>query len=218
MATSAFPAARCQCAWRSRTGISWNIREFPSQSVPAFLPTPLAHIDASGGLCYLARGSVVLDRYAPAGALALCLDEAEKVLERMVSSSQGRQTDVEDEFLAYWGGGRRTGLALIGNIDPSGTIAECSAVDLPKDRLEGARVLVISTNPAEVESLAKSVSGTVSRSRFCPVWIFRSKLRPVAPESRLPTTVTEVFKYLRYWDPTVYGGLQKNAREKTTST
>lgn len=190
----------------------WDFLSYPRISIrnpPAFLPSPMGHIDAIGGLCYLTEGSVVLDRYAPAGALAFCLEKAEQLLERLVTSPGGVGNDIRDEFLAYWGGGAKGLLALIGHIGAKATVAQCSIVELPPERLGGVRLTVISSGQAEVENLARSVSGNVSRRQYCPCWIFRSDVPPVEPEGRLPTTISEAFKYLKRWDTNLSKAIQR---------
>ncbi len=190
----------------------WDFLSYPRIAIreyPEFLPSPMPHLDATGGLCYLARGSVVLDRFEPAGAVALCLNEAEKLLETIITSPSRRSSDVRDEFLTYWAGGANRTWAFIGNIDSKASTAQFSIVDLPQQRLDGARLTVISSRQTEVENLARSVGGRISVNQFSPCWIFESAMQPVAPEGHLPTTVSEVFKYLRRWDESLYRAVQR---------
>ncbi len=185
----------------------WDFLDYPRIEIrdpPTFLPAPIPHIDTSGGLCYLARDSVVLDRFAPAGAIALCLDQAQKVLESLITNANRRKQDIRDELLAYWSGGVARAAALIGNIDSKATRADCSIIELPPERLDGARVLMISSNEEEVTNLACSVGGKILHKQLGPCWIFSSALAPVAPESRLPTTISEALKYLKFWDDSLY--------------
>jgi hypothetical protein len=192
--------------------VDWDFLSYPRiaiQEYPKFLPSPMPHLDATGGLCYLAHGSVVLDRFETASAIALCLGEAEKLLEKIITSPSRRSTDVQDEFLAYWAGGANRTWALIGKIDSKAATAQCSIVDLPQERLDGARLIIISSTQAEVENLARSIGGKISVHQFSPCWVFDSVIRPVAPERLLPTTVIEVFKYLRRWDESLYRSVQR---------
>lgn len=53
--------------------------EFPSirlLEIPAGLPPAVPHLGADGELCYLAKGSVVLDIYDPVGQSLACLERA----------------------------------------------------------------------------------------------------------------------------------------------
>ena len=57
-------------------------------------------LGASRAVCYYASGSVVLDRYDPAGTVLQCLAQAEKVV---VDALKGKlDADLEHEFGAYW--------------------------------------------------------------------------------------------------------------------
>lgn len=190
----------------------WDFVAYPSIHFlehPSFLPTPMPHIDAAGGLCYLAPGSVVLDRFEPASSLALCLRQAENVLDEVIRSPARRKSDLRDELLAYWAGGdgpRRW--ALMGEIDTSTPTARYSVIELPKDRLQGSPLIVISSSRAEVEHLARAVDGKIVIHEGAHCWILSSNVYPVAPEGRLPTTVKDLFSYLRLWDDEVYRKVQ----------
>lgn len=190
----------------------WDFLDYPRLEIinpPPFLPSPIPHIDSSGGLCYFAPDSVVLDRFAPASAVALCLEQAQRVLESLLTNKRQNELDVQNELLAYWAGGANRATALIGDIDSKATVANCSIVEFPKERLEGASIPVISTSSEEVELLARSVDGKVLHNRMAPCWIFSTRVPPVAPGSRLPKTVLEAFSYLRQWDESLYKALQR---------
>ena len=190
----------------------WDFVSYPHIEIleyPAFLPRSMPHIDSSGGLCYLARGSIVLDRFAPASAIALCLEEAEKVLESVVSNRASNQRDMRDEFLAYWGGGANRTWALVGHIERNASTAQFSIVELPKDRLGGARLIVISTSQAEVENLARCMSGNIAANQFSSCWILETDVPPIAPNGNLPVTVSDVFTYLRAWDDSLHKEVQR---------
>lgn len=190
----------------------WDFVAYPSIHLlehPSFLPAPMPHIDAAGGLCYLAPGSVVLDRFQPASSLALCLSQAEKVLDDLISNPTQRRNDVRDEFLAYWaGGGGPRRWALMGELDASTPTARYWVIQLPNDRLQGSPLIVLSSSQAEVEHLARAVDGRIVVYAGVLCWILSSNIYPVAPEGRLPSTIKEVFSYLRLWDNDVYRKVQ----------
>jgi hypothetical protein len=176
---------------------------------PSFLPSPMPHIDSSGGLCYFAPGSVVLDRFEPASSIALCLREAEKLLDSVIGNHKRGKDDLRDEFIAYWAGGDGPRQwALLGGIPASASIAHYSLIELPKDRLRGGALIVISCSSGEVERLARAVDGKLAVLEGGHCWILSSAKPPVAPEGRLPSTVKELFAYLRLWDREVYGEIQ----------
>jgi hypothetical protein len=91
----------------------WEFVAYPRLTMltrPAFLPRRMSNIDSTGGLCYLASGSVVLDRFDPAGSIALCLQAAEELLNSFTEDPARKKRAVQDEFLAYWSGWRETSL------------------------------------------------------------------------------------------------------------
>ena len=70
--------------------------------IPPELPKAVPHLGADGGLCYLAKGSVVLDIYDPVGQYLACLQRAALVFGQI---SKGEMIeDLAEEFFAYWNG------------------------------------------------------------------------------------------------------------------
>ncbi len=79
--------------------------EFPSirlLEIPAGLPSAVPHLGADGELCYLAKGSVVLDIYDPVGQSLACLERATVVFGRVMRGEMIE--DLTEEFFAYWHG------------------------------------------------------------------------------------------------------------------
>lgn len=70
--------------------------------IPPGLPAAVPHLGAGGGLCYIAKGSVVLDIYDPVGQSLACLQRAAVVLGQIVKGEMIE--DLAEEFFAYWGG------------------------------------------------------------------------------------------------------------------
>lgn len=70
--------------------------------IPAELPKAVPHLGAEGDLCYLAKGTVVLDIYDPVGQSLACLQRAATVLGQILSGSMIE--DLAEEFFAYWNG------------------------------------------------------------------------------------------------------------------
>ena len=84
----------------------WDFVEPPLMRLDPSYPVTdrkLPHfLGADRQLCYVARGSIVLDRYDPAGTVLLCLEKAEKLVR---DALRGRlDDDFADEFSAYWRG------------------------------------------------------------------------------------------------------------------
>jgi len=68
---------------------------------PANLPRVVPHLACGIHLCYIARGTVVLDIFDPVGQTLACLERAAQVLDQVL---QGKMLDdLEEEFYAYWG-------------------------------------------------------------------------------------------------------------------
>ncbi|CAN0184000.1 unnamed protein product [Ectocarpus sp. 12 AP-2014] len=70
--------------------------------VPPELPATVPHLGAGGELCYLDKGTVILDIYDPVGQSLACLQRASVVFGKI---SKGEMIeDLTEEFFAYWGG------------------------------------------------------------------------------------------------------------------
>jgi molybdopterin/thiamine biosynthesis adenylyltransferase len=68
---------------------------------PANLPRVVPHLAGGVHLCYIARGSVVLDIFDPVGQTLACLERATEVLDQVL---QGKMLeDLEEEFHMQWG-------------------------------------------------------------------------------------------------------------------
>ena len=70
--------------------------------IPPELPNAVPHLGADGGLCYLAKGTVVLDIYDPVGQSLACLQRAAAVLGQILKGEMVE--DLAEEFFAYWNG------------------------------------------------------------------------------------------------------------------
>ena len=70
--------------------------------IPPELPATVPHLGAGGELCYLAKGSIVLDIYDPVGQSLACLQQAADVLGQIIKGEMIE--DLAEEFFAYWDG------------------------------------------------------------------------------------------------------------------
>lgn len=70
--------------------------------LPVGLSRVTPHLGAAGHLCYIAKGTVVLDIFDPVGQTLACIQRAEAVLETVLKGEMVQ--DLEEEFYAYWGG------------------------------------------------------------------------------------------------------------------
>jgi len=189
----------------------WEFVTYPKLTLlsrPAFFPSRLSHIDAVGGLCYLTPGSVVLDRYDPAGSIALCLQSAESVLNDIIADPQRNERAVEDEFLAYWGGGSKHGLALIGEVPSASKIADVYVIDTDEQRAK-ISFPIICAEVKEATQIARALGGTVRLGSAARCWLASTDRYPVAPPNGLPTSVRSLFEYLKHWDPRLSQQVQR---------
>jgi len=70
--------------------------------LPANLPHVIPHMGSGGHLCYIAKGTVVLDIFDPVGQALACLQRAEEVFTKILQGDFVE--DLEEEFYAYWNG------------------------------------------------------------------------------------------------------------------
>ena len=70
--------------------------------IPSDLPATVPHLGADGGLCYLAKGTVILDIYDPVGQSLACLQRAAVVFGQILKGEMVK--DLAEEFFAYWHG------------------------------------------------------------------------------------------------------------------
>jgi molybdopterin/thiamine biosynthesis adenylyltransferase len=186
----------------------WDFLEYPQIALvdpPAFLPPLLPHVDIHGDLCYFAKGSVTLDQYDPVISLAQCLDQATGVLSKIATDPEYRNTDIQDEFPAHWERGQEELPWLVYLGDLEGDAKHAHYFQFRDKAASRARDLVCS-DPAEAHRLAQAWGWEVlPLNRKC--WLLKTALPPSIPE-RLPTTVKELFLWLRQWDPQLSQALQ----------
>ncbi|MFT7292891.1 MAG: molybdopterin/thiamine biosynthesis adenylyltransferase [Pseudohongiellaceae bacterium] len=70
--------------------------------IPLGLPSAVPHLGADGRLCYLAKDTVVLDIYDPAGQSLACLQRAAFVLGQIMKGEMIE--NLAEEFFTYWDG------------------------------------------------------------------------------------------------------------------
>jgi molybdopterin/thiamine biosynthesis adenylyltransferase len=82
-----------------------NFSEYPRVRLlerPPGLPLVVPHLGVDCDICYIARGTVVLDIFDPVGQTLACLDRATEVFQDILAGKL--HNDLEDEFYAYWAG------------------------------------------------------------------------------------------------------------------
>ncbi|WP_237750969.1 ThiF family adenylyltransferase [Gallaecimonas xiamenensis] len=70
--------------------------------IPPKLPAAVPHLGPHGSLCYLAKGTVVIDIYDPVGQSLACLERATTVLGKILRGELVE--NLAEEFFAYWQG------------------------------------------------------------------------------------------------------------------
>ncbi len=185
----------------------WNFLEYPTihlEERASFLPTLMPHVDVLGNLCYFAHGSITLDRYDPATAIAQCLNQATALLDRISMDPGYRDTDIQNEFLAHWEYGQTTlpWEVLLGDIAPGEKSTNFFII-----KLDSKEHALIATDAYEADRLAKTLGAKeIVRGNRC--WLLHSKVLPAVPE-KMPKTVKELFIWLAQWDKDLASGLQQ---------
>lgn len=193
----------------------WDFVQYPTIVVverPAFVPIISPHLFGTNGLCYFTPGSVILDRYRPHFALAQCLAQAQVVLDKLVSDEDYRQQEFQREFQATWSLGQEPApLSLlagkIGDADLSASLYF----------LDGHTRGLVTCEHTEAESLCR-VKGWPRPIALTQCWILRTtKLPPLLSEG-LPSNISDIFAWLRSWDPEMYRHMQFILAGKTYLT
>ena len=193
----------------------WEFLAYPAIKLlerPSFLSAVMPHVSVAGELCYFGPGTVVLDRYDPALAIAQCLQQAEAVLDRIADDPDYRTGDIQDEFLAHWEFDHVTlpWPVLKGSITPNAVSAYYSIL-----KTESGRRVIISSDIAEVTAFAKSFGSQAPSKTNCKCWLFKTESRPAVPEV-MPRTIKELFAWLQQWDRKIYNGLQRVLERETS--
>ncbi len=177
----------------------WDFTRYPVieiLEVPEGAPRLIPHISASGWFCYLADGSVVLDRFAPEGAVAQCLQIATDELNRLLEDPRYREGELQTEFGASWSIGQQPEPvpATLGTIGPSSVVADAYFMGDPDKEW-----LLISCDVEEPERLARVMNLPPPRGvQKC--WVLRSDQLPSVGHSGVPTTIGQLFSWLKSWD------------------
>lgn len=158
-------------------------------------------------VCYYAKGTVILDRYDPAGTVLQCLDKCESVIRNAITGKL--DDDLADEFGAYWS-------------------SVNSLVDVPINSTGNARVKYIRFDPTRkaVPVLAKGSSWLWSRDavkdkndkgEFALI-VRTNRALTINPNTAWPPiNVTELDSWLSWNDRALSGKIQE-AIAKSDST
>ncbi|WP_329833314.1 HesA/MoeB/ThiF family protein [Stenotrophomonas geniculata] len=184
--------------------VDWDFVSYPIirvDALPNGAPSLIPHISAWGGFCYLAPGSVILDRFKPDIAVEQCLVFATRELDRLLSDHTYRQGEFQSELGPNWHIGqkplpRHVLLGTLRNGDHRGTSYLLA---------EGERAAnLISTDETEAARIAESCGWEAPVTGPSSCWIIRSTKMPTLMSSGLPGTIGDMFVWLKAWDETVY--------------
>jgi molybdopterin/thiamine biosynthesis adenylyltransferase len=185
----------------------WDFLSYPPIKVLDGIDraTLAPHINPNGWLCYLQKGSIVLDRYRPEVAVAQCLQQARHVLEQIIFNPAYRARDIQDEFLTHWINGPATQVinVLMGTTKAGAKSTSYWNFKAPT----GGWYHMLCDSRDEVVRVAAALDGEAPVDIGRPCWLFRSELPPAVPD-QMPGTVRELFVWLRSWDLKVSGQLQ----------
>ncbi|MES2040093.1 MAG: ThiF family adenylyltransferase [Pseudomonadota bacterium] len=187
----------------------WDFTSYPSITLiskPAFLPQITAHVDALNGLCYFSPGSIVLDRYDPVTSIAQCLDQAAAVIEKLATDPKYCSNDLQDEFLSHWLFGQRPlpWPVILCSSSPNKSYANYYLIGEASERKA-----VIATSHADVTTLATTLGRASPKTSHCKCWLFSTMVRPTVPDGTMPSTIKEVFSWLKKWDQKLYNDVQR---------
>lgn len=178
----------------------WDFLRYPRITLlkrPAGTPKLLEHVDALGGLCYLAPGSVVLDRFEPDVAVHQCLLVAIDVLNRM-AQGRTRDRDIADEFVAYWTAGQ-TPVAypvLVDELEPDAESAMYFLLDQPGQD----RRALIARDIFAAQRIATGIEAEKVVKGAFTCFLFKSDKLPGVPADGLPATIKQFFAWVKHWD------------------
>lgn len=186
------------------TIVDWDFVRYPViqvEDLPKGAPALVPHISAWGGFCYLAPGSVVLDRFKPDVAVEQCLLLAEKELNRLLSDQTYRQGEFQSEFGPNWYIGQMPlpRQVLLGTLKEGDQ--RCASYMMS---LGDVAANLISSEPLEANRVAKACGWEAPVLGRSSCWIIRSQRMPTLMPDGLPETIGAMFTWLKAWDETVY--------------
>lgn len=166
-------------------------------------PQVVAHLEASGALCFARNEDLILDRYNVGGTALLCLELARRGLERALTHKR-LQGEIAQEFRQHW-------LGETFYYDIAGTEhARAKLYSVPRD---GSLALFFLADADE--KLKRLVQGEADRKRIAgssrPAFAFHSDNElTLMPGFRQPRTLEE---FLAWLETMVPGGTDRAIEE-----
>ena len=166
-------------------------------------PEVVAHLEASGALCFARNEDLVLDRYDVGGTALMCLELARRGLERALTHKR-LQGEIAEEFPQHW-------LGKSFYYDVEGTVNDRAKLySVPRDG-SPALLLLADTD----EKLKRLVPGKADRGRIAgssrPAFVFQSDNElTFLPGFRQPRTLEA---FLAWLETVVPGGTERALKE-----
>jgi len=198
--------------------IDWEFLSYPRIKVLSGVDQSklMPHLFSNGSLCYFRAGEVVLDMHRPAVAIAQCIVQAQSVLERLIFDPAFRREDLHEEFEAYWlQSDTKVSHVLLGTIGtnkPQKGSWRSTYWHLDKGDISH---FLLGDDDSELHKLAVSLNADTFKRLKLPCWLFETNQMPAIP-AKMPTTVGELFSWMKSWDRTLYLNFQRilgNERE-----
>ena len=166
-------------------------------------PQVVAHLEASGALCFARNEDLVLDRYNVGGTTLMCLELARRGLERALTHKR-LQDEIAQEFPQHWFG--KTFYYDVVGMEH----VRAKLYTVPRD--DSPSLLFLAEAD---EKLKRLVPGKAERGRIAsssrPAFVFHSENElTFLPGFRRPRTLEEFFAWLETMVP---GGTERAIEE-----
>jgi molybdopterin/thiamine biosynthesis adenylyltransferase len=177
-------------------------------NVPASLRPLAPHVASDGGLCYIAKGTVVLDIFDPVGQTLACVERAEQVLGQVLRGELIK--DLEEEFFAYWGGSDMC-------------LADLQGEGLGRHQslfvAAGQNMAVVATdNPARTKKKLAAMGWQVS-DEDVPIYRVRTTAKPRPSQGAWPpSTVSALLNWQGLLDKRCRKKIDQRVREAFATT
>jgi hypothetical protein len=153
-----------------------------------------AHIEQDGSICYVAPGSIVLDRYDPAGTILTILTLAARTLESILDGSAAQ--DVPAEFPQHWG---KVRIAVALPPDADDGLAQVATIFRGLE----PHLFILTRGGLGLEAFPPPIA-KMSRDNAKPAWLLRVGTHLDMPRGVMPP---ENLEQLLSWAESVERGL-----------
>lgn len=186
----------------------WDFIKYPHIRVLAGIDRSrlLPHLTVEGSFCYFREGDIVLDRHRPAISVAQCLTQAQQVLEKLLFDPKFRREDLQGEFETYWLQEDTNAVpVLLGSLGKPPTRGNWRTTYWRLTK--GASVHHFLGDYADEIGKLGVAFGADVHTTTVPCWLFETDMPPAIPET-MPTTIKDLFDWLKGWDRGMYRRIQ----------